>query len=615
MFQRLKSYLSTGAIMFFIALCVMSFVQIFVFFELTGLGDYRLHTTIITILLSTLTIYLPYLFIPARWRWTVWIPIVVFTLFMLTNVWYYRTFHSFYSGSVIRAGNIFNSFVIEGTIAAMQWVDILIITPPILLIIVYNRLKNSVLMLSLGRAFRIIMVIIWILSPVVQTAMAFRRHVIYHRVDLASDESPRQMWKVFFGDYILYPERHPVGKPNKVTKMPYDIGVAYSALYSILTSFPRTISLTETQQEKVFQILSSESIDNDVFVSNKHKNLIFIVAESFNSSVLKLPMDYNITPELHRIMNDSSIVALNVISQVGRGSSSDGQFIYNTGLYTLGQEPVVGGYAEANYPALAKALKCGRSFEIISEDANVWNHNITTKSYGYDDLYSGLETKKIGAEDLNVTAENIEIDVDGRIFRWASKILNEQSQPFFAFITSISTHFPYNKLSVTPKLDLKNTPFENVDIRIRNYLEAVHHFDESLGKFICQLEENGILENSVIVIVADHSAIDGYLPGELASPEIPLIIYNAGVKLNYEATIGQVDVFPTVLDVMGVESYVLPQTGKEYRGLGRSVFSDNPPTCAITTEGEIVPECENDGALAERMELSSLMIRSRFFEK
>ncbi len=605
MMQGLKSFISTGTMIFFIALCVVSFIQMFAFFELTALGDFNLHSTVVAIFLSTLTIYLPYLFIPARWRWTIWILIAVFTLFMLTNVWYYRSFNSFYTGSVIRAGNIFNSFVVEGVFAVMCWSDLLIIAPPIALIFIYLRLKKDIKKCNYGKTFRIVMVLAWVLSPIAQAGLAFRRVAIYTNAT-TSNSSLRVAFHNFVRDCVVY--------PFNANEMPYNVGLLYTLCYTASSLIPKTADVSE-QVELQFKAILESTSNHAPMYGNRGKNLIYIIAESLNSDVLRLPREYEITPTLHSLMSDSSIVALRVQPQVGGGGSSDGQFISNTGLYPIISYPFVSDYAVADYPSIAKALNYQNNFEMISEEKNVWNHYLTSNSYGFDMIYDMLESKPIGAEDERLDKEQLCVNVDGRIFRWASEIMRDKAQPFFAFVTSISAHTPYSIPSVTPML-MDNEYVRNQQDNYRNYLEAVHHFDDSLGKFIKQLKEDGLLENSVIVIVADHNAPPQHLSGELASHEIPLIIYNAGVKLNYEATIGQVDVFPTVLDVMGVEPYVLPQTGKEYRGLGRSIFGPNPPTCAIAPDGEIVPETSNNGStLSERMELSSLMIRSRFFEK
>ena len=82
---------------------------------------------------------------------------------------------------------------------------------------------------------------------------------------------------------------------------------------------------------------------------------------------------------------------------------------------------------------------------------------------------------------------------------------------------------------------------------------------------------------------------------------VPLIIANAGCGLRYERSINQVDLFPILLDVMGVTDYTLPQTGRNYRGLGHSIFNSTPET--------------GTGAPADSIRaLSELMILSRFFD-
>ena len=72
---------------------------------------------------------------------------------------------------------------------------------------------------------------------------------------------------------------------------------------------------------------------------------------------------------------------------------------------------------------------------------------------------------------------------------------------------------------------------------------------------------------------------------------------------------GQVDVFPTLLDVMGVgrEQYY-------WRGLGESVLSDSVDA-AISRTGRLAgnPDKQTELRLRRMFELSDTLIRSNYF--
>jgi arylsulfatase A-like enzyme len=95
------------------------------------------------------------------------------------------------------------------------------------------------------------------------------------------------------------------------------------------------------------------------------------------------------------------------------------------------------------------------------------------------------------------------------------------------------------------------------------YLDSVLYMDEVITGIIDQLNECGILTNTLVVVTADHGEMLGEDGGPIGHgwairPEltnVPLIIIdpaNSSYKINY--TFGsQVDLLPTLLDVLGVQ--------------------------------------------------------------
>ena len=79
-------------------------------------------------------------------------------------------------------------------------------------------------------------------------------------------------------------------------------------------------------------------------------------------------------------------------------------------------------------------------------------------------------------------------------------------------------------------------------------------------------------ENTVVAIVSDHTQLYRNrvigLTDYDAVPDdwgIPMILVGCDTTLRYEPVIGQVDIFPTLLDVMGAN-------GSPWKGLGHSIL-------------------------------------------
>ena len=63
------------------------------------------------------------------------------------------------------------------------------------------------------------------------------------------------------------------------------------------------------------------------------------------------------------------------------------------------------------------------------------------------------------------------------------------------------------------------------------YFNAITHYDSLIGNFIQQLEQEGLMEETLLMITGDHGGINkGHGGTSLNELEIPIIIYGAGVK-------------------------------------------------------------------------------------
>ena len=130
-------------------------------------------------------------------------------------------------------------------------------------------------------------------------------------------------------------------------------------------------------------------------------------------------------------------------------------------------------------------------------------------------------------------------------------------------------HAPYTDGKVPPSWI---TASDTLNAEARGYLNCVHLTDSCIGVFINDLHRHGLAGNTVVAIVSDHTQI--YRNRIFGVPDreagyddwgIPLIIAGCDTTLRYEAVIGQVDVYPTLLDVMGANGYA-------WKGLGYSIL-------------------------------------------
>lgn len=123
---------------------------------------------------------------------------------------------------------------------------------------------------------------------------------------------------------------------------------------------------------------------------------------------------------------------------------------------------------------------------------------------------------------------------------------------FFAWIHLYDPHAPY-------------TPPEPYASRYagRPYDGEVAFCDEQVGRVVTALRETGALDNTLVIVTSDHGEalgehgedVHGYFVYE-ATLRVPLIVRGPGVSPGgrLESVARTIDLFPTVLDLMGVNA-------------------------------------------------------------
>ena len=351
-------------------------------------------------------------------------------------------------------------------------------------------------------------------------------------------------------------------------------GVMSYAIYSLITSIDTGVSDEEKQMADNFiKNNCPRYTDNQYATTIEKPNLIFIMVESLNAWAINLNIDGKpVTPTLNKLATDtaSNIVCLNVISQAKNGRSSDGKFMYQTGLLPMLNKSVAMEYSDRNFPSLVKALKQRgyKAVEICGDEPSLWNVEGMSVAYGFDTLFHNPELKaQLEAEDYRF---------DKVVMDCATNYMKTNKGPFIAQLFTGVMHSPYNYEWELPTWISNSREYT---LSVRNYLEKTHFFDTQLGDFLENLKKSGIYENSVIVIASDHSeSVDDDPHGRPSLSrdglDCVLIVINAKNGKAIKGPIGQIDVYPTILDVMGLNNY-------SWKGFGRSLVRYDVSSVAI----------------------------------
>ena len=298
--------------------------------------------------------------------------------------------------------------------------------------------------------------------------------------------------------------------------------------------------------------------DDNNYAFAKGKNLIIIFVESLNSTLINYKIGGNeVCPNLNQMFNDTASISAIVKPQVQLGRSSDAHFIVNTGLLPLHDKFT--SKAIGPMPSIVKALSSYSSFVATTDEKNLWYQHATSKFYGYQENYY--------AERLN-DEYGITHLLDKEILKFTANKAISQPKPFVAQVVTIAMHFPFNRVKEKQEWIMAA---DSLDNDTKRYLNSAHYFDNSLGEFIGNLKKNNLYDNCVIAIMGDH--ITNKVGTTVASSNTAMVILNSQCPagtLPHPVFMRQVDIYPTLLDLMGVNHY-------QWKGLGHSIFRPTTP--------------------------------------
>jgi hypothetical protein len=128
-------------------------------------------------------------------------------------------------------------------------------------------------------------------------------------------------------------------------------------------------------------------------------------------------------------------------------------------------------------------------------------------------------------------------------------------EPFFLTLLSLGPHDPY-------QVPGQPMPKRGDDL-LPHYLEAIRHQDRFLGELVAGMEQAGLLDNTVLIILGDHGEAFGEhqrmqhdtVPYEEVT-HVPLVLW-APPRLGEPRRVGglrhQSDLLPTILELAGLE--------------------------------------------------------------
>lgn len=301
-------------------------------------------------------------------------------------------------------------------------------------------------------------------------------------------------------------------------------------------------------------------------------NLIFITAEGFSY----LAIDPELTPTLYRMQTEGMQFSDFYTAYWGV-STSDGEYVNLTGTI-----PKSGTWSF--YDTADNAMPLTMAQQLKREGYSAYAFHDHSYTYYHRDKSHpnlGYIFKAVG-NGLEITEQWPESDVEMIDVSTADFVSQE---PFHVYYMTVSGHLPYsfdesdNAIAAKNSALVEELPYSEP---VRAYLACQIELDRAMELLLQRLDEAGVLENTVIVLTADHYPYGLSIEeqSELAGHELDphfeiyrnaLIIYKKGMEPEtVTRPCSALDILPTLSNLFGLDF-----DSRLY--MGQDIFSDAAP--------------------------------------
>ncbi|MGL5084742.1 MAG: LTA synthase family protein, partial [Clostridium sp.] len=517
------------------------------------------HIAIITLLLSII-----YIFKEKGKLTTAIIIDIIITLLFIADIWYYRSNGTFLSIRHLLHPEIFNPT--GRSLSNFKPVDLLFFVDFIIIFVVYKFAKIKDCKFAPKLPYRIVKAVaIFLVSALIIGAS----HVA---IDVKKLIPGQSLFGLSWAPFQTFSDMSPLGYHG------FDI--------NFFSGNSRTLSSEDISNTENWLNNNKENLpDNEYKGMLKGKNLIAIQVESLENFVINQKVNgQEITPTLNKLLSQS-LYFDNIYEQNNSGTSSDGDLLVNTSIFPIRKERTFLAYPWTTFNSLQDILN-NENYTTISthaEKAGSWNWAEPHKSFNVDKMWD--------IDDFNMDEIIGPGLSDESYLKQIAQKLEPETNPFYAFIATITSHGPFKMPEDKKYLDLPKELDENM---LGGYFQSIRYTDEAIKLFLEELDKNGQLDNSVIMIYGDHGGIHKFYADKIVDAplegdwwqaddkKLPFIVYNKDIKGEVISNAGgQVDFLPTISYMLGVD-----RSKFDSASMGRVLVNTNRDATIINS-GEI----------------------------
>lgn len=504
-------------------------------------------------------------------RKSYWIMVIIdflLSLWLFSNILYYREFSDFLSTSIIKTSGSTSDNLGKSIAGITKGTDFLVFLDVVIivLLIAFKVFKIDVRRLKLK-----ISLLIEGLAVV----------LIGTNLTMAQKDRPGLLTRTFDNNYIV--------KYLGLNSFAVYDGVKTAQSNAIMAKANHSDLKTVQSYIKKNYIAPNP----EYYGVAKNKNVLVIHLESFQQFLI----DYKwhgkeVTPNLNKLYHANDTISFdNFFNQVGQGKTSDAEMMLENSIFGLQSGSAMSSYGTSNTFESAPAIlgqQAGYTSAVMHGGAgSFWNRDNAYKSFGYDYFMplSYYQNKKGYYLGYGIK--------DKLFFDQSIKYIEHLPQPFYLKMITVTNHYPYDLDKKNQSIDKTDTGDKTVD----GYVQTAHYLDEAIGELMSYLKKSGLEKNTMIMLYGDHYGISGNhhkASAQLLNKDsfnnfdnlqfqrVPLMFHMPGLKGGINHTYGgEIDVRPTLFNLLGINDQNMIQ-------FGHSLLAKNAPQIVAQRNGDFI---------------------------
>ncbi len=519
----------------------------------TTFASFSFFETYATKIIATLALAGVYAL--TRCRWAQIVVMALLDVLLVANLMYFRTYYSAIpASSYLEAGNLadFKASVTD----SLRWADIVLPLITIATAVMAFRYKTT-------KRQPLTAVLKWWAAPLAGFAL------LLTGVNLCKGGFHKSLRSVRQSAYLCSADA--------------PIFSVFGCIWYDITDAAEPI--TPEKQAEIERWLASQPKHQPAdSVTEKRSNLLIVFAESLESWVLEKKVDgKEITPCLNRLLKEkSTLYAPNVLTQVKGGRSIDAQLMICSGLLPLMSGTYSSLYYDNTFYTLQKAmrgLKHSRSYLLTIDKVSTWNQGAVARSFGTDTIISYHDFKMTEAFGTHKRIGDASFFQQCREKIERGEVWKPGESVYMQFVT-YSGHAPFKLPD-----HLRTITFPaSIPEKAADYMTTAHYTDKAIGDFVAYLKTLPQYKETIVVIVGDHEGLASYRQELVDNPICrglvsdkqltPFIVLNSPVGMRYDKFMGQIDIYPTLLNLMQLDAY-------RWHGLGQSILDPRKQGVAV----------------------------------